>query len=230
VPAPSGDRCRQGGVDLCRSVRCPGARHIVVITRTKELRERIAGILSRGSGRRVALVAFVGADALRFAPEPEGLEVYCWPNKVATNPDGVRALINAHAKVYFVDRLHMKAYWSSKGGCLIGSPNLSANALDETVSGLHEIGWYSEDPAMLDIDALVRRLHKAGARLVDEAALTELDRGYEPPARGAAKPRPRGQAFNAYLTAQAPKPFVQVSWTSTDKNTASEVAAAREFL
>jgi len=190
-------------------------RHVEVITRTKDLRDRIAAILSPRSGRRVAVVAFVGADALRFAPEPEGLEVYCWPNKVATNPDGIRALLNGRAKVYFVDRLHMKAYWSAKGGCLIGSPNLSANALDETVSGLHEIGWYSEDPTTLDIDALVKRLHNAGARLVDEKALAKFEREYKPSTPYKGKPKSKGEGFNAYLNAPIPKIFYYVSWAQS---------------
>ena len=49
---------------------------VEIITRTSDLRERIAAILSPQSGRRVAIVAFIGGDALRFAPEPSGLEVY----------------------------------------------------------------------------------------------------------------------------------------------------------
>lgn len=207
----------------------PRPDDVEIITRTNDLRERIAAILSPQSGRRVAIVAFVGGDALGFAPEPSGLEVYCWPNRVATNPDGVRALLNHGAKVYFLDRLHMKAYWSERGGCLIGSPNLSANALDETTTGLYEIGWYSRDSTLLDIDMIIRRLHQAGAYLADDAALAKLEKEHTPAHPDSAASKSAGPIFGDYLAALHPKRFKIISWKSTSPNTRAEIIAGSDY-
>lgn len=199
-----------------------------IISRTDELRKRIARILSASSGRRVAIVAFIGKDVARFVADFQGLEVYCWPNKTATNPDGVRHLLNHGAKVYFVDRLHMKAYWSERSGYLIGSPNLSANALDDTVTGLHEIGCFSPNSEELDIDALVKRMHKAGAYPVDEKALWKLERDYEPPFAVTNDSNQSIPSFDEYLGLPHIKPFYCVSWAKKEAHPPAAVASAKE--
>src|SRR5579872_6181884 len=55
-----------------------------------------------------------------------------WPQPGGTNPAAIEALVAAGAHVHFVDRLHTKIYWSRAHGSLIGSANLTANALGES--------------------------------------------------------------------------------------------------
>ena len=201
-----------------------------IISRTDELRRRIETILAPSSGRRVAIVAFIGKDVARFIAEPDGLEVYCWPNKTATSPDGVRHLLNHGAKVYFVDRLHMKVYWSERGGVLIGSPNLSANALDDTMVGLHEIACFSYDPGTLDIAALIRRLEKAGAYPVDEKALKKLERDYEPPFAVTNVLNQSIPSFDDYIESPHPKAFYSVFWSKKGAHTPATMDAAKNHF
>lgn len=85
-----------------------------IFTRSEDRRDRIADILWPRSGRRVTVVALGGADALCFAPGPNGLEVCGWPKPVATDTDEVRALLNGRARDCFVERLRVKAYWSER--------------------------------------------------------------------------------------------------------------------
>src|SRR5687768_17657470 len=63
--------------------------------------------------RRVALVAYVGSDALKLLPHPKGVEVVCSPTPLATSHVAVQELQKRGAFVRFSDRLHMKVYWSS---------------------------------------------------------------------------------------------------------------------
>ena len=60
---------------------------------SEAIRRKLQSVLASKHGRRYALVAFVGQDALDFVAEPRGLIVYCWDNVSATHPDGIRALI-----------------------------------------------------------------------------------------------------------------------------------------
>jgi len=101
----------------------------MILYEANAIREKVKSVLSNRNGKRFALVAFVGRDALDFVEQPSGLSVFCWPNVIATNPDGIKALLDGGARVYFVDRLHMKLFWSEKGGAVIGSCNLTSNAL-----------------------------------------------------------------------------------------------------
>jgi hypothetical protein len=204
-----------------------------ILDQTSRIRERVAHILSPLGGRRVAIVAFIGRDVLDFIEDPKGLEVYCWPNPVATNPDGVRALLNAGATVYFVDKLHMKVYWSSKHGYLIGSPNLSANALDETIQGLREIGCYGNESTRFDVDAVIRRFKNA--QRVDSAVLAAFERKYKP-ALVSSDHRTKGgrkaklPSFSAYLKFANPKPFRLIGWGERVRvSRASLIAASEEY-
>jgi hypothetical protein len=69
--------------------------------------------------RRVVLVAYVGADALKFLPNPKGIRVICSP-VLGTDPGAVQTLKARGAIVEASDRLHMKVYWSERNGCVIG--------------------------------------------------------------------------------------------------------------
>jgi len=134
------------------------------------MRTAIEHVLAPRRGRRVIAVAFVGADALRFLPSPEGIEIYCWPKAGGTNPHAIEQLQQAGAIVYFVERLHMKIYASDGGGTVLGSANLTNNALGE--SGLLECGVYIDNgvidisqvlknlPIVPDFDSRLRHLHE----------------------------------------------------------------------
>jgi len=104
------------------------------------------------SGRRVALVAYVGQDYAKYLPSPRGIEVICSPTAGATSVIAIDGLRKAKARVRFSDKLHMKVYWSEARGCVITSANLSANALG--VRGLKEAGIWIE-PDTVNIDKLL---------------------------------------------------------------------------
>jgi hypothetical protein len=136
-----------------------------LILATTELRERIADITSPQSGRRVVVSAFIGADALEFMPNPKGATVYCWDHPSGTDPEGVADLMQ-DAAVWFVTGLHMKIYWSKRRGVLIGSPNLSNNALGAD-SRLLESAIYYDDSSAVDIEKVEAVLKKTRRRAED---------------------------------------------------------------
>jgi hypothetical protein len=79
--------------------------------------------------RRVAIVGYVGPGANFYLGDPQGIEIICWPRAGGTNAAAVRDLVKRGAVISFADRVHMKLYWSRGGDAVIGSPNLSTNAL-----------------------------------------------------------------------------------------------------
>src|SRR5687768_14234143 len=100
-----------------------------VLYTSESIRRAIRHIFGQGSGRRVAVVAFVGNRAEAYLPYPKGLELYCWPAVPGTNPDAIRKLANKlEVDVRFADKVHMKLYWSANRGAIIASSNLSSNA------------------------------------------------------------------------------------------------------
>jgi hypothetical protein len=120
-----------------------------------ELRLRIRKLfkIPKAAGRRVVIVAYIGVDYATFLPNPKGIEIVCSPTPGATSAEAVQKLIEAGARVWFSDRLHMKVYFSQKIGCLITSANLSDNALG--MNGLKEMGILV-DAGMVDIDRLLK--------------------------------------------------------------------------
>jgi hypothetical protein len=209
---------------------------IETLTQTKQIRSRIKDILAKSSGRRVAVVAFIGGDVHKFVPEPEGLEVYCWPNVVATNPDGIEWLINNHATVYFANNLHMKAYWSEKAGFLIGSCNLSSNALDDEQTGLIEIGVYSDKSTELNIRKLLRQLHLAGAKLVTQPLLDDFAMRCHPSSYRADGKRKHfgshapSNTFDEHLSAIIRPRLRVVLWGEVGPSSAAELDAAQDAV
>lgn len=155
----------------------------MLLFESSKIRKRIKAILSRGSGRRVALVAYVGRDALKFIPEPEGVEIYCSDNPIATNPVGILKLLNGQngsrgASIWFADALHMKVFWSERGGALVGSPNLSENALGD--GGLMEAAYFVADSSAIDIDALIKDIRsRADVRRVTDSVLADFKRRHD---------------------------------------------------
>jgi hypothetical protein len=75
-------------------------------------------------------------------------------------------------RVYFCDKLHTKLYWAEGGGLIIGSANLSRNALGNT--GQHELAVYIDDVAF-EIQSVLSTLTYTE---VSEASLTALDIAY----------------------------------------------------
>jgi hypothetical protein len=58
--------------------------------------------------RRVALVAYLGADAPQLLPHPRQVQIVCSPEPLATSHVAVQKLQARGAVVRFSDRLHMK--------------------------------------------------------------------------------------------------------------------------
>jgi hypothetical protein len=134
-----------------------------------QIKQELAKLFS-GLGRKMAIVGFVGYNAVDHLPSSvTDLSVVCWPKAGGTHPDGVRRLIDKGISVYFCDRLHQKIYWRERAGLIVGSANLSDNALGG--GGLHEFGVYCEDEHF-DIDQVLAELDYVP---VTPTALAKLD-------------------------------------------------------
>ncbi|MCI0693641.1 phospholipase D family protein [candidate division KSB1 bacterium] len=127
---------------------------ITVLYSSKSILAKIKEVLGDPStnDRRVVLVAYLGKSAGAYLPHPKGLHIICSPTPGGTSPTAIRQLIQRGAKVEFSDYLHMKVYWSNRGGCIISSANASSNALG--VGNLKEAGVYLP-PGEVDIDKLI---------------------------------------------------------------------------
>jgi len=185
------------------------------------MRAAIKRVLAPGRRERVIAVAFVGADALRFLPSPRNIEIYCWPKAGGTNPHAIEQLLEAGATVKFVDHLHMKLYASVDGGAVIGSANLTANALGE--GGLIECGMLLEKgvvrahsllktlTVVRDFDARLRRLHEEHVRFYQRNPF-----GNAPKKIGAAaKAQARASFLTWYKTGASRQPW-RWGWYSED--------------
>lgn len=136
---------------------------------SQEIKNQLSSLFSQ-EGEKWAVVGFVGYNALDHLPACiSNLSVVCWPKAGGTNPDGVRRLIDHGIAVYFCDRLHHKIYWRKNAGLIVGSANLSENALGE--AGLHEFAVYCDDKEF-DIRQVLEDLCYAQ---VTSEALAKLD-------------------------------------------------------
>jgi len=127
-----------------------------VLYTTSALATKIKSMFKNSKGRRVVIVAFIGSKADHFLPNQKGVEIYCWPKPGGTNPKTLKTLIKNGAVLKFVDRVHMKVYWTSDQGAVITSANLSTSALGE--NGLREIGVHVPS-SNIDIDKIVKSLN-----------------------------------------------------------------------
>jgi hypothetical protein len=139
-----------------------------VLHTSDEVKTKIRAIFRDSSTRRVAVVAYVGRGAKAYLPNPKGLELYCWPQPGATSARAVRQLQRLGVNVFFADRVHMKVFWAQGKGAVVGSANLSDNALG--VGGLHEAGVFVP-ASKVRIDSLIKRVKPAE---VTPAALLRL--------------------------------------------------------
>lgn len=144
-----------------------------ILYSSADVRREIIQLFKSSVGRRVAISAFVGEGADAYLPNPQGLQLICWPKAGGTNPDMLRKLINRGVEVFFADSLHMKLFWSENQGAVLTSANLSTNALGS--GGLKEIGiLLSSDK--FDVDSLISYINP---RPVSEVELQELDRRHK---------------------------------------------------
>src|ERR1039457_4176698 len=137
-----------------------------------DIHRRIKQLFGQPSAddRRVALVAYVGADGEKYLRHPKGLRLICNPSAGGTDPDTLRQLLKRGTTVEISDRLHMKVYWSKNRGCIITSANASSNALGK--GGVKEAGIWLPSGAV-DINRLIRY---SNPRKLCEADLRRLDR------------------------------------------------------
>lgn len=136
---------------------------------SRQIRTQLASLFSE-NGKKWAIVAFVGYNALDHLPsQVSELSIVCWPKAGGTNPDGVRRLIDHGISVYFCDRLHQKIYWREGAGLIVGSANLSENALGD--GGLYEFGLFCDDKRF-NIDQVLNALKYLP---VTAEALAKLD-------------------------------------------------------
>lgn len=198
-----------------------------ILFASKDIRTRIVDLLSQSTNRRYAIVAFVGSDASDFARgDAAGLVIYCWPHPIATSPEGLRALMNAGAVVYFVSNLHAKIYWSRRGFA-IGSPNLSRNALGamDNDATLLEVLFCCSDPDALDIASIIDRLD-ASAVLVTEQRLSEFSESREflPTSNPEVQDWAIG-TFSTHLSQRFPVRWSFAPWSEETRSDSSEDSA-----
>jgi hypothetical protein len=139
------------------------------------IRAAISELLSDPTDERIIAVGFVGDDASSHLRNAAGIQVFCWPKAGGTNPHGVQDLLDAGCSVSFVDRLHAKVYWSLRRGSIVGSANLSSNALGESglreymiflPAGIIDLREFARTLRPLnDFDARLRQLHRDHNRL-----------------------------------------------------------------
>jgi hypothetical protein len=141
-----------------------------VLYNSSDLHDAIKEVLAapRNGERRVALVAYLGHLAEAFLPNPRGLEIVCSLEPGATSAEAIERLRTRGAKVFKSDRLHMKVYWSSKRGCVIGSANASGHSLGR--GGLKEAGvWIPTGRVRIE-----RLLRYAGPSPITDSELRHL--------------------------------------------------------
>lgn len=146
--------CKKGSAS-CKQVtyngECP---KMEILATSQQISDKIRWVLGDAHDERIALVAFVGYDAAKFLDNPKGIQLYCWLKVPGTNPNGLRSLLSKDVDLFAVKNLHMKLYWSRKRGAVLGSANLSANALENGVQ--LELAVYLP-PKTIDVKRLMKR-------------------------------------------------------------------------
>ncbi len=123
--------------------------------------------------RRIICVAYIGADCLDYIPLARGVKIYCSPQPGATIATGLDRLLAAGADLYFIDGLHAKLYWTEGVGAVVGSPNLSANALGD--DGLIEFALAIPDAERINPGNIIaqRRPRRVTPKAIDELRQAE---------------------------------------------------------
>jgi hypothetical protein len=127
-----------------------------VLYNSGALHQKIKHVLGDPEDQRVAVVAYVGADAEAFFPHPEGMEIICDLKPGATSAEALSRLMKRGAELYKSDRLHAKVYWSKRHGAIITSANASRAALGHSTQ--KEAGVFFPKSSAIDIDRLRRNV------------------------------------------------------------------------
>ena len=137
-----------------------------VLYSSKEIRDAVNSLFAApvNGERRVALVAYIGAQASQFLPDPKGLEIICALEPGATSARALELLKNNGARIRQSNRLHMKVYFSSARGAVICSANASSNGLSG--AGLKEAGVLV-DAQEVDIAKLIEYANPRSILAVD---------------------------------------------------------------
>lgn len=141
-----------------------------ILKNSREIRQALENLFSDPTRKRVACVAYVGGGVIEYLRNPKGLELYCWNKVGGTDPDAIRELQDGGAKIWFANNLHMKLYWAEGKGAIIGSANLSDNALSG--NGLHELAVFLPASA-INIEQIK---HSLKPELVTPKVLQEFSR------------------------------------------------------
>jgi hypothetical protein len=177
-----------------------------------EIRHAIDGLF-RASGKRVALVAYVGDGADSYLPSPKGVQLVCCPDGAGTNPHALRRLMRRQVQVEFARKLHMKVYWS-RLGAVVTSANLSYNGLG---GGTRECGVLL-GPRKVDIERLRRSV---APTKVTKAAMLKLDRDYAAKKpytnTGGTRPPRTKRLFSDWVADKYRAPW-KLGWWTKDAN------------
>jgi hypothetical protein len=163
-----------------------------VLYNSDALHQRIKRVLGDPEDRRVAIVAYVGADAEAFFPHPEGMDIICDLKPGATSPEALYSLRKRGADVYKSDRLHAKVYWSKRHGAIITSANASRSALGQ--SSQKEVGVFFPKSSAIDIARLRRNVKPEPIALADLKKLAR-ENGKIPNHRAASLRFEKGDTF-----------------------------------
>ncbi len=198
-----------------------------ILTQTVSIRTAIRDLLRDPEDERIIAVAYVGADARSYLPAPKGLTLYCWPQAGGTNPDAIEDLRRDGCEVHFVDRLHAKVYWSRARGAVIGSANLTANALGEQAH--HELAVLLP-PGAFDMRAFVGSLHvepdfNGALKRLHEAHLRYLQRN---PSRGSKRPAQPLPSFREWFAGGDGRKEWRLGWYDEYANAPRDAIRALE--
>lgn len=193
---------------------------VKVLYSSKAIREAIRELFAKrhGKRRRVACVAFIGADCMDFIPFADGLQVYCWPQPGGTNSDGLNRLLSGGATLRFEDGMHSKVYWTEGVGCVVTSANLSRNALGD--GGLAETGVFFPDSASVDIDQVIAQ--KKSRPATDDEILELARRNARLKAKLSNTGSRHGVTFGEWLGHRAKVPW-KLAWVTEEQATPASV-------
>lgn len=117
-------------------------------------------------------VAYIGIDFTLFINKKSIKEIIVSPT-IGSNPHAISSIIKLVGidKVNFIDHLHSKLYIGKKGA-IIGSANLSRNALDE--KGLLELGVLLDSASQIkQVNNLFNVYKKTAKKLYPNSSLKE---------------------------------------------------------
>jgi hypothetical protein len=195
-----------------------------ILYSSNELRDAIKKVLANpeADDRRVVLVAYVGGQAQALLPDPKGLEIICWLKPGSSDPLTIERLKKRGAKVYKSESLHMKVYWSSRRGCVIGSANASGNALG---GGIQKEAGVWLPPNIVDIQRL---WDYAKPKLIKRVDLVRLTlEGERAPSYYPSLTREQPPNFLEWRTSSSRRDWKLGSWDEVSDFAKEAVAKAR---